>query len=112
MNSLIEMPDRVYLATGYTDLRLGIDGLTSIIEYCYKLDSKQNCLFLFCGRRADRIKGILWQNDGYILLYKRLDNGRFKWPRNSSELKEITPRQLNWLLDGLKLTQNTSIKYC
>lgn len=112
MNGLIEMPERVYLAAGYTDLRLGIDGLTSIIEYGYKLDSKQNSLFLFCGRRADRMKGILWQKDGYVLLYKRLDNGRFKWPRNTSELQEITPRQLNWLLDGLTITQKTSIKYC
>lgn len=106
------MPERVYLAAGYTDLRLGIDGLTSIIEYGYKLDSKQNSLFLFCGRREDRMKGILWQKDGYVLLYKRLDNGRFKWPRNTSELQEIPPRQLNWLLDGLTITQKTSIKYC
>lgn len=110
MNSLVQMPERVYLAAGYTDLRLGIDGLTSLIEYYFQLDPRQSCLFLFCGRRADRIKGVLWQGDGYLLLYKRLDNGRFKWPRNSAELKEITPQQLKWLTEGLSIYQKPSIK--
>lgn len=110
MSSLIRMPERVFLAAGYTDLRLGIDGLTSMIEYYYQLDPKQSCLFLFCGRRADRIKGVLWQGDGYLLLYKRLDNGRFKWPRNTSELQEISPQQLKWLTEGLSIYQKTSIK--
>ena len=44
--------------------------------------SFQNALFLFCGRRKDRIKGLYWEGDGFVLLYKRLESGSFQWPRN------------------------------
>ena len=64
---------KVFLAVGYTDLRRGIDGLATIIRYKYMLDPyERNVLFLFCGKRTDRIKGLLWEGDGFLLLYKRL----------------------------------------
>ena len=69
---------QVYIVTGYSDLRKGIDGLATIIQGQLKLDPFSKSLFLFCGRRCDRIKGLLWEGDGYLLLYKRLDNGRFQ----------------------------------
>ena len=73
---------KVYLATGFTDLRCGIDGLANIIRFQFKLDPyDKNTLFLFCGRRNDRIKALLWEGDGFLLMYKRLDNGAFRWPR-------------------------------
>ena len=50
----------VYLACGYTDLRQGIDGLAGIVQQRFHLDPFQNMLFLFCGRRKDRIKGLYW----------------------------------------------------
>lgn len=109
MSSLFQKPQKVYLAAGYTDLRLGIDGLASLIQYDFHLDPQTPCLFLFCGRRADRIKALLWQGDGFLLLYKRLDNGRFHWPRNQRELTELSDQQLRWLLDGLSIQQKTSI---
>lgn len=109
MSTLSLKPQKVYLAAGYTDLRMGIDGLGSIIRYQFRLDPQTPCLFLFCGRRADRIKGLFWQGDGFLLLYKRLDNGRFHWPRSQKELKELSPQQLRWLLDGLSIGQKTSI---
>ena len=51
---------QVYLVTGYTDLRRGIDGLATIIQAQLNLDPFSKALFLFCGRRCDRIKGLLW----------------------------------------------------
>lgn len=110
MNRLLKENDRIYIAAGYTDMRLGIDGLAALVSYAFDLDPQSNCLFLFCGRRADRIKGLLWQQDGFLLLYKRLDNGRFKWPRDKSEVRELTPQQLKWLLEGLSPAQKASIK--
>ena len=69
---------KVYLATGFTDLRRGIDGLAAIIRFQFHLDPyDKNTLFLFCGRRSDRIKALLWEGDGFLLMYKRLDNGDF-----------------------------------
>ena len=61
---------RFVLVCGYTDLRKGIDGLAQIIEGQYQLNPfEKNVLFLFCGRRSDRIKGLLWEGNGFLLLY-------------------------------------------
>lgn len=72
-------PDQqTYIVTGYTDLRRSIDGLAAIVQAQMQLDPYSTALFLFCGRRCDRIKGLLWEGDGFLLLYKRLDNGKFQ----------------------------------
>ena len=77
---------KVYIATGFTDLRRGIDGLARIIRFQFYLDPyDKNTLFLFCGRRTDRIKGLLWEGDGFLRLYKRIENGDFRWPRTKDE---------------------------
>ena len=79
-----------YLATGYTDLRRGMEGLASIIKFNIQLDPYQkDILFLFCGRRTDRIKGLVWEGDGFLLLYKRLELGAFNWPRTKEEALEM-----------------------
>lgn len=85
---------QVYLVTGYTDLRLGIDGLAALVQGKLELDPYSRALFLFCGRRRDRIKSLLWEGDGFLLLYKRLDNGCFRWPRNASEAKLLTQQEV------------------
>ncbi len=78
-----------YVACGYTDLRRGIDGLASIVMQQYGTELDEESLFLFCGRRTDRIKALYFSGDGYILLYKRLNNGRFQWPRSEAELRML-----------------------
>ena len=87
--------DKVYIACGYTDLRKGIDGLARLVQQQFELDPFTNTLFLFCGRRRDRIKGLYWEKDGFILLYKRLEQGAYQWPRSESEVKALTPQQLH-----------------
>ena len=95
---------KIYLATGYTDLRRGIDGLASIIRYQFQLDPHdKNTLFLFCGRRSDRIKTLLWEGDGFLLMYKRLDSGGFCWPRSADEAMEISEDQYQMLMQGLEI---------
>ena len=94
---------RVVLACGAVDLRKGIDGLAMIIGDKYKQNPfEKGTLFLFCGQRSDRIKGLLWQGTGFLLLYKRLENGRFSWPRTTQEAAELTEEQFNYLMLGLK----------
>lgn len=101
----------IYIACGYTDMRRGIDGLSRIVESSFQMDPFQaNTLFLFCGRRADRIKGLLWEGDGYLLLYKRLEDGRFQWPRTQSEVEEITSEQYEYLLRGLSVNPKKTIR--
>lgn len=90
------------IATGYTDMRRGIDGLCQIIESQYKLDPfEKDVLFLFCGRRSDRIKALLWEGSGFLLLYKRLEAGSLCWPRNPGEAAQISKNQYRLLLKGL-----------
>ena len=101
----------IYVVCGYTDLRYGIDSLAAIIEQKYKMELfVPNTLFLFCGHSASKIKGLLWEGDGFLLLYKRLDNGRFQWPRNETEALLLTPQQTRWLLEGLKIEQPKAIR--
>ena len=93
---------KVIIAVGYTDLRMGIDGLSQLIGTKYDMNPyEENILFLFCGRRCDRIKGLLWEGNGYLLLYKRLEDGSFTWPRSPMEVAEITPEQYHLLMLGL-----------
>ena len=96
---------KVYIACGYTDLRRGIDGLATIVEQQFQLDPCSDALFLFCGRRTDRIKALYWTGDGYILLYKRLTEKRFQWPRSEAELRKLTLQEFRWLMEGLSITQ-------
>ena len=63
--------DRVYLAVGYTDLRKGIDGLAALVQRQFELEPFTNTLFLFCGRRRDRLKALYLEKGGFLLLYKR-----------------------------------------
>lgn len=96
---------RIYIACGYTDLRRGIDGLASIIQQQFSLDPFSNTLFLFCGRKRDRIKALYWEGNGFVLLYKRLENGVFQWPRSEQEARELSPQQHCWLMEGLQVDQ-------
>ena len=93
---------RVVLACGYVDLRKGIDGLSMIIEDKYHQNPfEKGTPFLFCGRRADRIKGLLWMGNGYLLLYKRFESGSLSWPRNTEEAADLTEEQYRYLMLGL-----------
>ncbi len=95
--------DHVYIRPGYTDLRKGIDGLCLLVQSSMKLDPRQNILFLFCGRKTFIIKGLLWEEDGFMLITKRLENGKFQWPRTEEEVIALSEQELRWLLDGLSI---------
>lgn len=62
--------EKIYIVCGYTDMRKSIDGLCAIIEDQLKMDPTSSALFLFCGRRRDRIKALFREPDGFVLLYK------------------------------------------
>ena len=90
---------------------LMIDGLASIIKFNFQLDPyEKDILFLFCGRRSDRIKGLVWEGDGFLLLYKRLELGGFSWPRTKEEALEITPEQYQALMQGLEIVSRHPVR--
>jgi transposase len=99
----------IIICTGYTDLRKGITGLAAYVQQHYSLDPAGSSLFLFCGRRSDRFKALYYDGDGYVLLYKRLEKGRYQWPRSHEEAKHITAQQFRWLMEGLKIEQKAAL---
>ena len=92
-----------YIACGYTDMRKQIDGLAALVQTQFGQEMDETSLYLFCGRRADRIKALYWDGTGYILLYKRLTEKRFQWPRNEAELKKLTAQEFAGLWRGCPL---------
>ncbi len=64
----------------------------------------------FCGGRLDRFKMLYYENDGYLLLYKRLDQGKFHWPRTKEEIRQLSHQQLRWLLEGISIDQPKAIR--
>ena len=89
---------RVVIACGYVDLRKGIDGLSMIIGDRYHQNPfEKGTLFLFCGRRSDRIKGLLWMGDGFLQLYKRLEAGSLSWPRTTAKADLIFVQNIDFL---------------
>ncbi|MCH5186666.1 MAG: IS66 family insertion sequence element accessory protein TnpB [Oscillospiraceae bacterium] len=101
---------QVYIVCGYTDLRRSIDGLAAIVKQNYGMNPYDRSLFPFCVRRRDRIKGLLWDEDGFLLLYKRLNDGSFQWPRSKSEMKLLSREQFVWLMQGLSIEQPKAIR--
>ena len=64
----------------------------------------------FDSKKTDRIKGLLWEGDGFLLLYKRLSNGAFNWPRSVEEALEISPEQYTMLMQGLEILPKHPIR--
>ena len=102
--------DNVFILCGFTDMRMSIDGLAATVAQAFKLDPCARNLYLFCGRRSDRIKCLLWEGDGFLLLYKKFETGRLQWPRKEPEARLITPQQLRWLLEGLSIEQPRALR--
>lgn len=102
---------QIYIVCGRTDLRYGMDSLAAIIK------SKQGCnpcvpdtLYLFCSRKTDRLKGLVWERDGFLLLYKRLEKGNFMWTRTESEVHALTSQQFRWLMEGLTIFPKKAVQ--
>lgn len=97
---------RIYLATGATDMRRSIDGLSALVRERFALDPLSGHLFLFRNRRGDRLKILAWDRSGFWVLYKRLEQGTFAWPPASDGAPvEMRSTDLLLLLSGVEITQ-------
>ncbi|WP_273933251.1 IS66 family insertion sequence element accessory protein TnpB [Lacticaseibacillus paracasei] len=100
----------IYIICGRTDLRKGIDGLAALVTEEYKMDVFDNALFIFCGTRKDRFKALYWTKSGFLLLYKRFENGYMQWPRDRSEIRRLNYRQMSRLVNGLAIEERRTIQ--
>ena len=92
---------KVWLACGVTDMRKGFDGLAALVQLSLHEDPFSGQLFVFRGRRGDRVKILWWDGDGLCLFAKRLERGRFVWPRATDGTVHLTQAQLSMLLEGI-----------
>ena len=91
----------VYLIPGYTDMRKGILTLSQLANSIVDNKFFSGSLFIFCSKRKDTLKIVYWDMNGFCMWQKKLDKDRFWWPKESSEVKEVSIQQLRWMLDGL-----------
>lgn len=75
----------IFIVCGRTDMCKGMDDLVSIVQYEYNMDSYDNAIFLFCCGKSDRFKVLYWNEDGFILLYKRINDGKLKCSQKSEK---------------------------
>jgi transposase len=92
---------RVWLVAGVTDMRKGFDGLAALVQTAMKSDPFGGHVFVFRGRRGDRVKVLWWDGQGLCLFAKRLERGRFIWPQAQSGTVSLSAAQLSMLLEGI-----------
>lgn len=92
---------RIWIAAGYTDMRRGFDGLAALVQTRLQSDPHSGQIFVFRGRRGDRIKLLWWDGDGLCLFAKRLEVGKFVWPQVQSGKVPLSQAQLSMLLEGI-----------
>lgn len=93
----------VYIAREPVDMRKQIDGLALLVQEVLLLNPFSKQLFVFRNRGSDKLKVLVWHDNGFCLLYKRIERGRFAWPRVDEGVLRCTLRELHWLLEGLNI---------
>ena len=94
---------RIFLCTAATDMRKGFDSLAHLVQSSMALDPITGHLFVFRSRRGDRLKVLWWDRDGYVLWYKRLERGSFRFPACDGDSVEVRAADLAMILEGIDL---------
>jgi len=100
---VIQLPSgtRIWIAAGFTDMRRGFQGLSAQVQTVLELQPFSGHVFIFRGRRGDIVKCLWFDGDGLCLFAKRLERGRFVWPKAESGTVSLSPAQLSMLLEGI-----------
>ena len=94
-------PVRVLVATKPVDFRKGMNGLAALVQEQLKADPFSGTIYCFRSKRADRVKLVFWDGSGLCLFSKRLEEGKFRWPRIADGVMRLSAAQLSALLEGL-----------
>jgi transposase len=96
---------RIFLCRSPIDMRKGFDGLHGVVLEVLRQDPLSGDLFVFLNKRRDRVKLLIWEGDGLLIVYKRLERGTFAPPAGDGDSIVLTPAQLALLLGGIDLKQ-------
>ena len=102
---------KVFLVAGVTDMRKSFDTLAAVVRGVIHDDPLSGHLFVFCNRRRDRLKVLLWEESGFWLMAKRLEKGTFIWPESSRGKVEYSTAELAAMLAGLELSGRCRKRY-
>jgi transposase len=94
-------PVRVLVATKPVDFRKGMNGLAALVQEQLKADPFSGTIYCFRSKRADRVKLVFWDGTGLCLFSKRLEEGKFRWPRIADGVMRLSAAQLSALVEGL-----------
>jgi len=95
----------VFLAVKPVDMRKSFDGLAIYVQSYLQKNPLKDGLFIFRNKSGDRVKLLYWQRNGLVIVYKRLEQGRFKWPKAMNKSLSLTRQELELLLDGIDLSK-------
>ena len=102
---------KIFLVAGVTDMRKSFDTLAAVVRSVIHDDPLSGHLFVFCNRRRDRLKVLLWEESGFWLMAKRLEKGTFIWPESSRGRVEYSTAELAAMLAGLELSGRRRKRY-
>ena len=103
---LMFKPAKVYISSANADMRKGIDCFASIVEQKFQLDPFSDAMFVFHNRSCDKIKALYWDGNGFCLLYKRIERGKFHFPKSiNSDKYAVSGEEFRWLLNGLHIEE-------
>ena len=105
---------KVFLFSGFTDMRKSIQALSLLVEDSIPEELFQGSVFAFCSKNQRQIKLLYWEENGFCLWMKRLEQDRFSWPKVDTRQVVFSSKQLTWLLDGFDFqtqTNHRKLKY-
>ena len=97
---------QIHLACGTTNMRYGIDALATVVATKFNLNATSDAIFIFCNAQRDRLKILQWDGNGFWLHYKRLEHGKFPWPKEGNgdeKTMSLSHQELEYLLGGTHL---------
>lgn len=96
---------QVYLYRDPVDFRKSHRGLSALVELELGRNPFDGGLYVFTNRQRNKIKCLLWENNGFVLYYKSLVEEKFHWPKPEQDVMPLTGEQINWLLDGYDISR-------
>ena len=102
---MISVPRRILVARDPVDFRKGIAGLAAVCEVVLREEPLDGTLFVFANRRRNGLKMLVWTHGGFLMLYKRLEKGRFRWPPMEADRGTVTQAELAALMEGIDLSK-------
>ena len=107
---MIPTPPRILIAREPVDFRKQIDGLAAICEVQLREQPLDGTLFVFRNRRGSALKMLVWTHGGFLLLYKKLERGRFRWPDMNQDRGTLSQAELAALIEGIDLSKARRLK--